>query len=141
VPAITINDATVAEGNAGSTTNAVFTLQLSSASIQTISVNYTTTNITALAGSDFVPTNGLVVFSPGEITKSIAVTVLGDNLNERQSFWVVLSNPANVTLGNSQGTGTILDNDPLPTLSVSDASVVEGNSGTTNMLFTVTLTL
>ena len=52
---------------------------------------------------------------------------------------MALSNPINVTLGNVQGTGTIVDDDPLPTLSISDASVIEGNSGTTNMLFTVTV--
>jgi len=52
---------------------------------------------------------------------------------------VALSNPTNVTFGNVQGTGTIVDDDPLPTLSISDASVIEGNSGTTNMLFTVTV--
>src|SRR5262249_51618686 len=100
VPSITIGDATVTEGNTGTTTNAIFTLQLSAASIQTISVNYATTDTTATGGSDFAPTNGLVVFNPGETTKTIAVTVLGDNINEATEFFgVVLTNPVNVTLG------------------------------------------
>src|ERR1044071_9377129 len=140
VPSVTIGDATVLEGNSGTTTNAVFILQLSAVSSQTISVNYATTDITATGGSDYVATNGTVVFTPGQTAKTVVVTVLGDNLSEATEFFgVALSNPTNVTLGNVQGTGTIVDDDPLPTLSINDASVVEGNSGTTNMLFTVSV--
>src|SRR5207244_12074154 len=93
------------------------------------------------AVSDHLPTHGTFVFSPGQTTNTIAVTVLGDNLNEAAEFFaVVLSNPVNVTLEDNSGTGTIIDDDPLPALSISDALVVEGNSGTTNMQFAVTLT-
>src|SRR5206468_10303570 len=134
-------DVNVVEGNTGSSTNAVFTLQLSSPSSQTISVDYATADITATAGSDYVATNGTIVFTPGQTTRTVTVKVLGDNLSEATEFFgVALSNPVNVTLGNIQGSGSIADDDPLPSLSISDASVVEGNSGTTNMLFTVTLT-
>src|SRR6266481_5698903 len=96
--------------------------------------------MTATAGSDYVATNGTVAFAPGQTAKTVVVTVLGDNLSEATEFFgVALSNPTNVTLGNVQGTGTIVDEDPLPTLSISDASMIEGNSGTTKMLFTVTV--
>src|SRR5882724_2827069 len=141
VPTITIGDATVIEGNAGTSTNAIFTLQLSSPSSQTITINYATVDITTAGSADYVPTNGIVTFTPGQTTATVTVKVLGDNLNEATEFFGVdLSNPVNVTIGNIEGTGTITDDDPLPSLSIADASVVEGNSGTTNMLFTVTLT-
>ena len=109
-------------------------------SSETLSVNYSTTDGSATAGTDYLPTNGAVVFNPGEMTKTIAVTVLGDMLNEATEFLgVVLGNPVNVTLGESQGIGVITDDDLFPTLSIADASVLEGNGGTNNILFTVTL--
>src|SRR5207245_2947461 len=45
----------------------------------------------------------------------------------------------NATLAVTQGTGTILNDDPLPSLSIGDVSVTEGNSGTVNAVFTVRL--
>ena len=140
VPQVTIDDVTVVEGNSGTTTNALFTLQLSSPSSQIITVGYVTTDITATAGSDYRLTNGSVIFNPGQTTKTIMVTVLGDNLSESTEFYgVVLTNLVNVTAGVSQGLGTITDDDPLPSLSISDGSISEGNSGTNNMQFTVTI--
>jgi hypothetical protein len=50
-----------------------------------------------------------------------------------------LINPSGATLADNSGTGTILDDDPLPALSINDVSVFEGNSGTVNAIFTVTL--
>ncbi|HEY6168161.1 MAG TPA: Calx-beta domain-containing protein, partial [Verrucomicrobiae bacterium] len=141
VPDISIGDATVAEGPAGTTTNAVFSLQLSSASSQTIMVGFAAEPMSANAGSDFLATNGVVVFAPGQTARSIAVTVLGDALNESTEFFrVVLTNPVNVTVAGGVGSGSILDDDPSPALTINDVSVTEANSGTTNLSFTVTLT-
>jgi len=140
VPQVTIDDVTVVEGNTGTSTNAIFTIQLSSISSQTITVGYVTTDLTAVAGVDYRLTNGIVTFSPGQTTKTIMVNVLGDNLSESTEFFGVnLTNLVNVTAGNAQGVGTIVDDDPLPSLSISDASMLEGNSGTNNMQFTVTI--
>ncbi|MDX6574111.1 MAG: large repetitive protein, partial [Blastocatellia bacterium] len=52
---------------------------------------------------------------------------------------VNLSNAANGTIIDSQGQGTINDNDPAPSLSIKDVSVAEGDTGTTPLVFTVTL--
>ena len=55
-----------------------------------------------------------------------------------QTFRVNLSGSTNATVADSQGTGTIL-NDDLPALSVSNVTVTEGNSGSVHAQFTVTL--
>jgi hypothetical protein len=67
----------LAEGNS-STTNLTFTVSLSTASGQTVSVNYTTADNTAQAGSDYQAANGVVTFAAGETSKQITVLVNGD---------------------------------------------------------------
>jgi Calx-beta domain/FG-GAP-like repeat len=136
---VSINNVNVTEGNAG-TTNAVFAVTLSAASTQIVTVNFATGNGTATAGTDYVATSGTVTFSPGETTKTIVVAINGDTLNETdETFFVNLSNPVNATIANGQGLGTIINDDMLPSISINNVSVAEGNSGTTNATFTVTL--
>ena len=70
----------------------------------------------------------------------MSVPVLGDTISEpTETFVVNLSNPANATILDGQGAATIADNDTAPTLSVGDATVTEGNSGTVHAIFAVTL--
>ena len=139
LPAISINDISIPESNSG-TSNFVFTVSLSTASEQTVSVNYRTANNTATAGSDYVATSGTLTFNPGDTTKTITVVVNGDTLNEPdETFFVNISNPVNATIADGQGLGTIFNDDPLPALSINDVSLAEGNSGTINSVFTVTL--
>ncbi|MCZ8248770.1 Calx-beta domain-containing protein, partial [Microcystis sp. LE19-195.1E] len=140
---LTINDVTVTEGNSG-TTNAVFTVSLSSAASTVVSVNYATANGTATAGTDYtaIPTTTLT-FNPGETSKTITVAVNGDNQVElNETFFLNLSNlqanGSNVTLADNQGQGTI-NNDDSASIAISDVTITEGNSGTTNAVFTVTL--
>src|SRR5690606_23063191 len=64
----------------------------------------------------------------------------GDTLDEdNETFFVNLTNATNVTIVDGQGVGTITDNDATPSLAINNASVTEGNSGSTNATFTVTL--
>ncbi len=58
---------------------------------------------------------------------------------DNETFLVNLSSPANATIADNQGLGTINDDDASPNLSISDVSQVEGNSGTTSFNFTVSL--
>jgi hypothetical protein len=111
-PSISIGDVSVTEGDSGSV-NAVFTMSLSSSSSQTVSVTYSTANGTAAAGSDYtaVPPTSLS-FAPGQTSRTVTVSVLGDTLQEpSETFFVNLTSPVNATLADSQGQGTILDND------------------------------
>jgi Calx-beta domain len=131
-PAISIADATVTEGNAGTAT-ATFEVTLSAPSPQTVSVGYATANGAATAGPDYTTTSSPppVTFAPGETTKTITVPVQGDTLNEAdETFFVNLSGATNASLGDAQGLGTITNDDALPSLSISDAvAVTEGHSG------------
>jgi Calx-beta domain-containing protein len=106
-----VDDATLPEGDAGSST-ATFTASLSHSSSSTVTVDFTTMDGTATSGSDFVATNGTLTFLPGATTATIDVTVNGDTTVESdEGFTVVLSNPANGSIGNGTGTGTITNDD------------------------------
>ena len=64
----------------------------------------------------------------------------GDTVGEPDETFVVnLSSPSGAIIADAQGTGTIVNDDVVPTLSINDVSVTEGNSGTTAATFTVTL--
>jgi hypothetical protein len=140
MPSLSIADVQVAEGNSGMT-NATFTVTLSTASGLTTTVQYSTTGVTAQSGVDFIGASGTITFTPGVTNTLINVLVIGDTLDEfDETFTVVLSNAQNATLsGIKEATGTILDDDLPPSLSIVDAQVTEGNSGTIGMVFTVTL--
>jgi hypothetical protein len=110
-PFISINDVSVTEGNAGPTP-AGFTVSLSNASSQTITVNYATTDNTATAGDDYINAAGTLTFTPGQTSQPLNVGINGDVMNEDTvSFNVNLSSPDNATISDSQGVGTIVDDD------------------------------
>src|SRR6185312_17283968 len=111
LPATSINDVTVQEGNSGTTTG-VFTVSLSRASSQTVTAIYSTADGSASAGSDYMSTSGTVTFNPGETSKTITVTIFGDTVVEgNESFFVNLTSATNATIADGQGIGTIVDDD------------------------------
>ena len=134
-----VTDASKAEGNTG-TTPFTFTVTLSPASASTVTVKYATANGTAAAGSDYtaVPAT-LLTFAPGQTSKTVMVNGLGDTMKEaNETFVVNLSSASGGTIADSQGVGTIL-NDDGPLLRINDVSKAEGNTGATAFTFTVTL--
>jgi hypothetical protein len=139
-PALTINSVSVTEGNSG-TTNATFTVSLSAASSQTITVQFTTADGTAtVADNDYVATSGTVTFGPNQTTAQFSVQVVGDRIAEpNETFSVTLSQPTNafLSLSNTTGVGTIVDDEPR--ISIKNVTQTEGNKGTTAFVFTVTL--
>jgi uncharacterized protein (TIGR03437 family) len=138
-PEISINDLSVAEGNAGSI-SANFTVTLSAVSGNSVTVNYATADGTATAPSDYQSTSGLLTFNPGDLSKTITVTVNGDTLDEpNETFFINLSGATNGTLVGNQAQGTINDNDPAPSLSINDVLILEGDTGTAPATFTVKL--
>jgi len=132
-PSIVIADATVGEG-AGA---ASFTVSLDAASGQTITVDFATTDATAVAGSDYTATSGTLTFIPGDVSETVIVTITDDALDEvSEGFTVDLSSPVNASLGDAAGAGTITDNDSAPSLFIDDVTVAE-DAGTAT--FTVSL--
>jgi hypothetical protein len=86
VPSLSIDDVVVdeADGTAG------FTVTLTPASSQTVTVNYATADVTATAGSDYTAVaSTLLTFAPGVTTQPVSVTVLEDLLDEDDETFVV----------------------------------------------------
>jgi hypothetical protein len=138
MPLLSVSDVRTWEGNTG-TLATTFTLSLSAASNQTITVNYATANGTATAGSDYQAASGTLTFAPGQTSKPITVLVKGERLPEaNETFFVNLSNASNATVADGQGVATIVDDEPR--ISVGDVTKAEGKKGqTTQFTFTVTL--
>ncbi|HEX6899001.1 MAG TPA: Calx-beta domain-containing protein [Thermoanaerobaculia bacterium] len=136
--AVSIAGASVTEGNAGTATLS-FTVSLSPANSQTVTVDYQTADGSATAGADYTAGSGTVTFAPGETSKTVTVAVLGDLIDEAdETLSVTLSNPTNAALGSATAAGTIVDDDTA-SLAVNDAAVTEGDSGSVNAVFTVSL--
>ena len=142
-PVFTIDNVTQNETNFG-TTSFVFTVTKTGSTALSSSVDYETVNGTAAAPGDFtaIPATTLT-FGPTDTTMQVTVLVNGDaGFEPNETFFVNLSGAVNATISDSQGAGTIL-NDDTPTthtITINDVAIAEGNFGTTSFVtFTVTL--
>ncbi len=138
---LTINSPTVDEGDSG-TTPMVFTVTPSLAPTAEETVSYAITG-TATAGDDFAAaTSGTLTFPAGSsAVQTIEVMVNGDmNQEDDETVIVTLSAPSlGLALGaGAIGTGTITNDDEF-TLSIDSPEVDEGDAGTAQLTFTVTL--
>jgi chitodextrinase len=118
-PDLRIRDVSVSEGHSG-TLDAVFTVQLLSATGDLVTVDYTTADETATAGEDYQATSGSLAFSGATFSQTIVVPVIGDEATEaRETFLVSLSNAVGAGILVGTGTGSIIDDDvpPVPVVS------------------------
>ncbi len=117
-PQISINNINVIEGTDD---QAVFRVELSEASSQQVSVQYATSDETAIAGSDYINTSGTLTFDPGETSKLIRVNLVDNDIAEvRETFLLNLSRPQNSQISDPSGVASIEDTDtpiapPAPT--------------------------
>jgi hypothetical protein len=103
-------------------------------------VDFSTADDTAVAGRDYTFTTGNVVFPMSETSQTISVPVLPSMADSPNlTFHVFLSNPTNAAIAAAEGVGTIVNQLPPPTITVSDASAAEGDNGTTPLNFTISL--
>lgn len=142
-PVVSVGNASIVEGNAGtSVLNFPVTLSAAAPSGGVV-ITYSTANGTATAGSDYVAVvAGSVTIAQGATTGSLPVTINGDTTVEpNETFTVTISNATNATVGTATATGTIQNDDAvvLPVLTLSDASITEGNAGTSVLNFPITL--
>ena len=113
-PALSVADASGNEGNSGTTTLS-FTVTLSKASGQPVSVGYATADGTATTPADYQSASGKLTFAPGEKSKNVEVAVVGDTAVEQdETFTVTLSSPVNATIADASATGTIKNDDVAP---------------------------
>ena len=106
-PAISVSDATVQEAEGAVL---VFTATLSHASSRTVTVDYATSDGTAVAGSDYTAASGKLTFNAGDTSQTVQVTVLTDQEDESdETLTLTLSNPSQATLDDATATGTIED--------------------------------
>jgi hypothetical protein len=134
-PTIAVNDVIVAETGA----SAGYTVSLSNASSQTVSVDYQTSDGSAVAPGDYTAISGTLDFAPGQTSLPLAVTVVADGLDEPdETFTLELSGALNAAIGDGSGLGTITDSNapPTVTLGIAPPQINEGGAGTT-----ITLTL
>ena len=138
-PIVSVDDLSVAEGDSEAGRPVTVTVRLSAPSGHTVTVDYATAAGTAQAGSDYAAASGTVTFAPGEQVKTVEIRVIGDRGTEAdETFRVVLSMPHNATPSDAGGVVTIRDDD-MPALIVGDAAVAEGDAGTAQAVFNVSL--
>ena len=131
-PAVSVADASATEGSA-----VVFTVSLSEASSQQVTVAYATSGGTATSGTDFTAASGTLTFAANETSKTVSVATTDDATDEaNETFTLTLSSPTNATLGTATATGTINDDDETP-LTASFADVPASHDGSTAFTFTL----
>lgn len=136
---LTIRDIAVTEGHTG-TVAANFVVTLSSNPTKPVTVNYTTADWTATtADGDYQGTAGAITFNPGgPLTQTIPVLVNGDRRGEIGDAFLVNITSADAPVIDGQGMGVIIEDEPTLQM-LNGPSAFEGNSGTTPLSFTLTL--
>lgn len=132
-PTLSVADLTVSEAVTGG--KATITVQMTGASSQEVSVDYTTAPGTATAGTggDYITTNGTLTWA-AETTgaKTFAVTINADDIDEpNETFTIILSGVENATLSDGEATITIADDNDAPRITIGDVTVSEGGGQVT----------
>jgi Calx-beta domain len=143
-PQLSIDGTQVAEGDSGKS-NATFTITMDKTTDRAVTVDYVTGDESATSPSDYDSTSGTATIPQGQRQTTVTVPVNGDTTVEQdETFSVSLSKPQNAAVDKGSATGTITNDDEATPgasndVTVSNASVEEGNSGTSDATFTVSL--
>jgi len=130
VPQLRVSDARGKEADPGTGERLVFALQLDRPTSRAVSVHVHTVAGSAEAGSDFRPVDARVELPAGTMEREVTVWVRGDSVDEtRERLQLLLDDPRDLTIEDGRATGTVLDNDPWPEVSVSDVTVTEPADG------------
>ena len=114
-PEVSVADARADEG-AGATASFVVSLSRAFTTAEhRVTVDYATSDGTAVAGADYTATSGTLTFAAGETTKTVSVPILDDSHDEgEETFTLTLSNPSGARIGDGEATGTIVNTDHMP---------------------------
>ena len=139
-PTATMTQANTREGDSLNTSSLTYQMSLSNTSEIPVSVDYTTLGLNATPNVDFQSLTGTLTFGEDETVKYITIPVKGDRQHEAlERVRLRLTNGIAMIIQTTEVDGEIEDDDPAPTVSVADVSVIEGQDGTTNAVFKVTL--
>ncbi|MBV8519403.1 MAG: autotransporter domain-containing protein [Acidobacteria bacterium] len=124
-PVISVTGTSVREGNSG-TTALPFDIVLGAPAATPLQIAYTTIPGTATAGEDYVPANATVTFAPGEVRKTVNVTVIGDTRFEPdETLTLVAAQSGLPPSAPASAVGTIINDDTRPAASL---TIVSGNN-------------
>lgn len=134
---LVIRDVTLVEGTNSSAGTATVTISLAGPAEQEVTVDYATEDGSAVDGIDYVPSSGTVTIAVGQSSATVAIPILRDAVVEgSEAFAIRLSNASGAAIRDDLATVTLIDDDGF---SITDAAIVEGNGGSLNLTFTVTL--
>jgi Calx-beta domain len=136
-PEMSVSDVTTTDLPAG---QASFTVALTAPNARPVTVEYATTNGTAVAGEDYVAASGTLTIPPGALTAPITVTILADGKDEpTETFSLGLSAVTGAVLADGDAVATIIDGDPPPRIVAGHCEQVEGNSALVPCVIPVSL--
>jgi hypothetical protein len=140
IPSLSVSPVTVNEPAFATTTTVAFTVTLSSAATDVVTCHYETTDGTAIAGTNYVPTLGKMTILPGQLSKTISVTVDGANMTAAsEAFSLKLLGVTNASISTTAATATIIEYNTPITFTVAGVTVNAVKGSTVNAVFTVRL--
>ncbi len=141
LPRMNVDNAGIYEAENGEITLLVFTISLTAAAATSVTVDYAMVDDTAIANSDYITENGTLTFPAGSTEQQLLVTVIGDDFIEAdERFKLLLSNlDGDAVLNHDTGIGHILTDDPFAAISINDVAALEGDTGNSELTFTVSL--
>ena len=140
-PTVTVEPGAAEINENDPSTTATFIVSLSEASGEDVTVDYETSDGTAQSTEDYTSTSGQLLIPKGDLNGKIEVPITNDALDEDdEEFSLTISNPVGAELGISTTTKcTIKDDDAAPSFAFSESKVIEGDFGTTQLVFNVNL--
>ncbi|OCY13638.1 MAG: calcium-binding protein [Microcystis aeruginosa CACIAM 03] len=121
------------------TTNLVYTFTRTGSTTSALTANYTVGG-TATNGTDYTSIPTSVTFAAGSATATVTVDPTPDTTVEPdETVILTLAAGTGYTVGTTTPVTGTINNDDSASISINDVTVSEGNSGTTNAVFTVTL--
>ncbi len=137
LPKAVVSDASTPEGDIDGSNKLQFAVTLDKAAAGPISIAYATGNATAMAGTDYVAASGNVSFVSGETTKTIEVSVIGnEDVQPNRTLALTLSGASGATLKRAQAMGTIVDDDHARQINIDDATAYRADG---HLTFKLTL--
>ena len=140
---VSVTGVSVQEGDTGVTTAQVQVSINAADPFADMSVELSTSDATGVAGEDYEalgPTTILFESGTTTLSQTVPINIIGDfDIELDESFTVNLTNPSvNVSIAGDSDVVTI-ENDDLAAISVSDVAASEGDSGTSNFTFNITI--